>query len=155
MSLLVLLLFHFLKPLRRAHTDCGMRHHCVPTRTMPMHFPCGDVHDVAHLKNLRFLASRTYQSLPHRDGQDLPEFVMMPERPRAGREANIVGHAVKAWRGVICGRLEDRVHVHCSCECFARLAGGSVGRMGATDELHAGELSQNRRGNCWFRVLGF
>lgn len=78
---------------------------------------------------------------------------MVPERPGAGREAHIVGHAVEFWCGFVGGCLEDWIHVHCSCESFAWLARGSVGRMGAADELHGGKLRQKGVGIADPRVL--
>lgn len=105
-----------------SQTNGLVRHHRRLRSTMPMRLPSRNMHHIADLQSPWLLTFTANQSLANGDSQDLPAFVSMPVSPGAGRETNIVAHAVFS--------SEDRVHVHRARESFGGLARGSRGLMG-------------------------
>ena len=89
---------------------------------MPMRLAGRNMHDIAHHQPSRLLSFTTDQSSPHRHGENLSALVRVPERAGAGREADVVGHAV--------GGAEDGIHVYDAGEGRGGLFGGGVGCVG-------------------------
>lgn len=98
-----------------------------------MHLPGRDMHHVPHLQQARRLPPRTHQPHPHRDGEDLPELVVVPEGAGTGGEAHVVGHATEGWGGGVGLTGEDRVHVDGAGEGGGWLAGGGGGLVRGAD----------------------
>jgi hypothetical protein len=98
-----------------------------------MHFPGRDMDHIANPEDLRRLPTRAYQSHAHGHGEDLPEFMLVPERPGPRREAHVVGHAAKLWGAGVGGGLKDGVHVDRASEGFGGLAGGVGGLVRGAD----------------------
>ena len=71
-----------------------MRHTRRVRPTMPMLLARRNMHHIADLQAARRLALRAHQAVPERHRQDLAAFVVVPERARAGGEADVVAHAV-------------------------------------------------------------
>ena len=56
-----------------------MRHNGTARPPVPVRFTRRNVHDVPDTQTLRLLALRADQSRSHRDGEDLPALVRVPE----------------------------------------------------------------------------
>lgn len=69
---------------------------------MPMHLPRRDMHHIADLQALGLLALGADKSRAHGDGEDLAALVVVPVSAGAGREADVVAHAICC---VDCDRL--------------------------------------------------
>jgi hypothetical protein len=92
---------------------------------MPMSLSSRNVHDIPNQKLPRRLAFGANKARSNRDRQNLPALVRVPKRAGSRSEANVIAHTVA-------GR-ENGIHVHCSCEGFGGLLGGSVGLVGGAD----------------------
>lgn len=90
-----------------------MGHNRLPRGTVPMRLARRHMHHITNPEPLGLLAFRAHKACAHSDSQDLAALMRVPESACAGREADVVAHAVV-------GR-EDRVHVYSACESFRGL----------------------------------